>query len=225
MRVIIVIFICVLGPLSFGQEETTRWFFPQKHGNKKWGFHCVLDVPRPVSKHNPIKLIGLRTGADYKGIHRFGGGFYLMKNNQIFDQVGIPFDDANDSANVQFDTYFFSMYYERVAFRSPRWEIALPVYGTLGGARGWYMDSTQTYQEFLRAPVVGFGGHVQVKFYVFKWLAPKVGFGYRFSFTNSEQFETSFNRPFYMYGLSIVLGELWKQCCGPERKTLRTNDE
>ena len=61
--------------------------FPKQYGPKKWKFMVGLDARRSFFRGTPVKINGIRTGLEYKGVHRFGIGFYGLSKNAIFDNI------------------------------------------------------------------------------------------------------------------------------------------
>ena len=91
-----------------------RTLFPQKHGNKKWKFIISLDAKRSFYAGHPVKFNGLRFGAAFNGVHRFGMGIYGLNKNAEFSDIDVQKPDAPEDGAVKFNVTYSSLFYERV---------------------------------------------------------------------------------------------------------------
>jgi hypothetical protein len=191
--------------------DTTRKFFPVTYGTKKWKPLVGLDANRSYFYGSPVKINGLRLGADYKGVHRFGFGFYGLKKNEVF--VDIPdglYPEIDHYSEVKFKLNYASVFYERVFFKNKKWEIAIPTHLCGGGIEGYVKDSTGNYALFEASSFSSVNTGVVVKYYVFSWLAPRIGGSYRFVFNSDDLVRQAINGPYYSLGLNVMLGDLYK---------------
>jgi len=194
---------------NYSQDKTeentkTRTFFPQYYGEKKWKFYFHFDARRSVFQGNFIKINGYRIGANYKGVNRFGIGIHSIRNKDKIEISSIPVDkpDAlHDTVKVGFA--ITTLFYERVFYKTKRWEISLPIFMGTGNVNSEYttiFDNKKLLkkEEF---SVIGLG--INTHYYIFPWLSPKLSIGYRFAFTPNQKIADSFSKPFYGLGLSI----------------------
>ena len=185
-------------------------YFPKSHGGKKWKFLIGLDARRSFFSGVPVKLNGLKLGAEFRGVHRFGFGFYWLKRNVVFTDVNVAREDADPDTQVKFDLGYSSLFYERVFFKNRWWEIAFPFHLGGGNIKGTYRDTIGAYQPLYNRPFSCIASSVQVKFYPLEWLALRVSGGYRLTFNAQQEVKDAFNRPFYGFGLSINIIELYR---------------
>lgn len=208
------------------QAKTKIKLFPADYGIKKWKFVLGLDARRSFFSGLPVKLNGLKIGAEYKGVHRFGIGFYWLNRNAIFTDITIDHADAASSPEVHFNLGYTSLFYERVFLKTRRWEIALPIHVGGGSIKGSYRDTTNTLRPLVERSFSALALSTQVKFYPLTWLAIRISGGYRFTFNTTSEVKQAFNRPFYGFGLSINVVELYKKVFKrPERKKLDSKKE
>lgn len=194
-------------------QDTTDYLvdvFPKQYGQKPWRFLLGFDAKRSFYAGYPVKFNGLRIGAEYKGVHRFGIGVYGLKKNVVFTEIDVNQPGATDTSVVKFHVSYSSLFYERVFYKTPKWEVALPFYLSGGTVEGIYQDSTGLFHEFANKPFSAFSGGAQVKYYIWPWLAPKVSVGYRITFNTDPEIKQAFNSPYYALGISISIFELYK---------------
>ena len=214
MRFLLIISVFIFSTFECYTQETdstnNKKFFPKYYGEKKWRFILGLDAKRSFYAGYPVKINGIRTGAEYLGVHRFGLGTYWMRDNLEFTDINVDQPDANDTTIVKFKVSYASLFYERVFFKTRKWELALPFYLGGGSVRGLYYDTTSHFKEFVEKPFSSISAGVQCKYYIWSWLAPKVSIGYRLTFNAEKEIKQAFNAPYYAFGISISLGELYR---------------
>jgi hypothetical protein len=134
---------------SIKNLDTTHTFFPKTHGTKKWKPLVGFDAHRSFFSGAPVKINGFRIGVDYLGTHRFGFGFYGLKKNEVFVDVPVEYPGATDTSLVKFKLNYAALFYERVFFKTPKWEIAIPGYLGAGGLEGFVEDSLGFLRQLL----------------------------------------------------------------------------
>lgn len=185
--------------------------FPSQYGTKKWKFVIGLDARRSFLSGLPVKLNGLKIGAEYKGVHRFGIGLYWLNRNAVFTDIIVDEPDASTDPEVHFNLGYTSLFYERVFLKTRWWEIALPIHLGGGSIRGNYRDTANTLRPLVDKSFSALAFSNQIKFYPLTWLAIRVSGGYRLTFNTTSEIKQAFNRPFYGFGLSINVVELYKK--------------
>lgn len=198
--------------------QKERFLFPKQYGEKKWKFLIGLDARRSFLRNAPVKINGLKIGAEYKGVHRFGLGLYFLNSNVLFPDITVNELDAASNPEVQFNLSYSSLFYERIFLKTRWWEVALPVHLGGGSIRGFYRDTAQTYRPLLTEPFSALLTSAQVKFYPLTWLAVRVSGGYRFNFNTSPAVKQSFNNAFYGFGLSVNLLGMYRAIFGSKEE-------
>ncbi|UKN00545.1 hypothetical protein K6119_12460 [Paracrocinitomix mangrovi] len=199
-------------------------FFPKEYGDKKWKILLGLDARRSFFHGHKIKLAGLKIGAEYKGVHRFGLGFYWINKPLIIDDFPVTKLDAADSTHVRFKLGYSSFYYERVFIKTRYWEVSFPVH--LGGGRieATYLDSIGAYPLLYERPFSCLTLATQTKFYPIKWFYLKISGGYRQTFNTEVEVKKAFNRPFYSFGCGISISELYRAIFPKKEKATKTEN-
>jgi hypothetical protein len=197
---------------SFNHEidSNKRVLFPKDYGEKKWKIIVGLDARRSYFHDQKVKINGLRLGAQYRGVHRFGFGFYALSESIFIQNVIIDQQDALQPTTLRINVDFTTLFYERVLYKVPKWEVSIPIYLGSGKLRSEYINNLGNYKTLSKAPfsVLGFG--ISAKYYIFKWIAPRVTFGHRLTYNTNKDIRKAFNKPFYSFGVSISPVELYK---------------
>jgi hypothetical protein len=184
--------------------------FPKQYGPKQWKFMLGLDARRSFFKGEHVKINGLRIGLEYKGAHRFGIGVYGLSKNAVFTNTPVDHPAATDNSRVRFNVGYASIFYERVLFKSPKWEFAIPTEFSAGTISGSFEDTSGVFLPLVESPFSALSVGFQAKYYVFSWLAPNASVGYRLTFNTHLEVKGAFNRPYYSFGVQILLGELYR---------------
>lgn len=194
-------------------------FFPKSYGEKKWKPILGFDAFRSFYSGEPVKFNGFRIGVQFKGVHRFGFGFYGLKNNIYFNDIDVNYPLATDTSLVKFNLNYSAFFYERVFFRTKKIEVSFPVYLGGGGLNGYVEGFDGVFYKYYASSFSLMCLGVVNKYYILKWLAPRIGFGYRFTFNTEKSVRKSFNGFYYNFGLSILIGELYKSVFKQNIKT------
>lgn len=211
--IIITLFTCLSGQSQEDSLIKNRYhnvFLPPDLGPKKWKPIIGLDARRSFFRGRPVKINGLRLGVQYRGVHRFGIGFYGLDRNVVFTDLPVNQPGATDTSRVVFNAGFGSLFYERVIYKTHKWEFSLPTEFLFGNITGYYEDSTSTFLPLPEVPFSGLAAGLQTKYYILTWLAPRFSIGYRMLFNTTPEVRSSFNRAYYSFGLSIMVGELYQ---------------
>lgn len=201
-----------------------RKFFPEYYGEKKWKILVGFDASRSFFAGHPVKINGLRIGATFKGVHRFGIGFYGLQKNVLFEDIPVNEPDATDTSLVAFNVGYGTLFYERVLYKTKKWELAIPTYFGGGDVTAAYEDTAGVFVPLLKKTFSSIGIGFGVKYRLLRWLEPKVSVGYRLTFNTDNQVKRAFNRPYYAYGVNILFGELYRMAF-KEKKDKKNKDD
>ena len=190
--------------------DSTRTFFPSTYGVKKWRPMIGFDAFRSFYSGAPVKFNGLRMGVEFRGVHRFGFGFYGLKKDLIFTDLDIQNPYATDTSMVKFKLNYAAFFYERVFYKNRKWEVSIPIYLGGGGLEGFVEGSDGVFYRYLASSFSLLNVGSSCKYYLLPWLAPRVGTGLRFTFNAEKSLRKAFNGGYYAFGLSIMVGELYK---------------
>ena len=210
------------------QTDTTNSeieLFPKQYGHKNWKMLVGLDARRSFFNGTHIKINGLRIGAEFRGVHRFGFGFYWLNKRVVFSGVLVgPLDQNISEPEVRYDLGYSSIFYERVFLKSRWWEVGFPVHLGGGQISGYYKDTIGAFQNFIEAPFVAFIPSTQIKFYPLSWIALRGSLGMRFTSSDNTLVKQTFRTAFYGYGLSINIIGLYKAVFRKEKNVDGQNE-
>ncbi len=195
---------------SLSETSKTRRFYPSQHGDDKWKFLGAVDQRHSAHKGTDLSFIGLRLGAKYKGVHRFGLGYYELNPRNFIKNSPVEGFQLNDSAGLVFRAQYMSLFYERVIFRSPRWEFSLPFEVVGGKLSGKMFHGKNLVGEITPTPFNALGATFQTKFYLVKWFAVRVSLGYRQLFNVAPEIRQIFSHTTYSYGAQISLVDAYE---------------
>jgi hypothetical protein len=195
---------------SVSAPSKTSRFFPSQYGDDNWKFLGAVDQRHSAHKGTDLSFIGIRLGAKYKGVHRFGLGYYELNHRNFIKNSPVEGFTLNDSAGLAFRANYASLFYERVVFRSPQWEFSLPIELAVGQLAGKMFHGQTLVGEINRTPFNAFGATFQTKFYLVKWFAVRISIGYRQIFNVSPEIRQIFSHTTYSYGAQISLVEAYE---------------
>lgn len=178
-------------------------FFPKYSGEKKWKMVFSFDARRSVLHGQQIKINGIRIGANHNGVNRFGLGFYSLKNKINIEGLAEGIPDAHSEPNSRVTFSFTTFFYEKVFFKSKRWEISLPASHGIGSLNSEYRNNLGNYKKLKKDNFSVMSLGVNTNFYILPWLYPRVMLGYRFAFNADEKIAESFTKPIYAFGISL----------------------
>lgn len=184
-------------------------WLPEAHGNKKWRPEIGFDSNRSFFNDRSVKFLGLRLGAEHRGVHRFGLAFYGMTRPESYFNVDIGAPDAALDKEVQYTAGFVMLFYERVILEAGNWEAAVPVGIGGGNVQGSYKDNQGSYLPFLESGFSAFSTGGAIKYRLLPWLEPELGFGYRLVFDSEAEVRKTLQKPYYVLKVSIRLVPLY----------------
>ena len=198
--------------------------FPNSYGEKKWGLLISLDARRSFFAGEKIKINGLKLGLTYKGVHRFGVGFYWLDKNLILNNISFNENDEALDPQVRFKLGYSSLFYERVFLKTRWWEISTPLHLGAGRIIAEYKDTVGTFQPHFEKPFSALIPSVQHKFYPWTWMSLKLSSGIRLTFNTDKEIKQTFNTAFYGFGLGVNPIELYKTIFKTKKPKEKTPD-
>jgi len=217
----LILLVCIQG-LAWSQSDTTSSkidLFPHHYGDKNWKMLVGLDARRSFFNGTKIKINGLRIGAEYRGVHKFGLGFYWLNKRVIFEDVLVGSEGQDIAApEIRFDLGYSSLFYERVFLKTRWWEVDFPIHLGAGRILGFYKDTIGAFQSFIEAPFIALIPSTQVKFYPLTWLALRGSVGMRLTSSENNIVKQTFRTAFYGYGLSVNIIGLYKSVFRKEKQ-------
>jgi hypothetical protein len=215
-----VIFLAAFGIQGTAQLQDTVWIVTGDRylgdGFKKWRFEMILDARTTFVAGENAKLGGLRLGMEYRRVHRFGLGLYGL-NNTLGSRTLSQIDENVDSALFSFS--YLSIYYERVFYFHPKWELSSTIHLGSGEINVSYSlvgeDQFQNLEPINVRPL-----EISTSaYYNFTWwLSSGVGFGYRHMRKAPQEVRDIYNSPIYLVKLKIRFGKIVRRLFNEEVK-------
>ena len=193
---------------SFAQLNEEVWIIGGKKflgdGFKEWKVDFVFDGRNSFADGEPIGVGGLRLGIEYFRVNRFGIGIYGL--NQPVTRTNFMLGDANlDVAN--FTLSYATLYYERVLFFNPKWEIS----GTLHAGRGEVTINarnplTTEWGPYGRVEVRPFELSSSAYHHLSWWLSVGAGVGYRWMLETPSELRDIYSSTVYLVKVKVRIG-------------------
>lgn len=168
----------------------------------------VLDARTTFVGGQSSRLGGLRLGAEYRRVHRFGIGIYGL-NNQLGRETLSTIDANVDSALFSFN--YLSLYYERVLFFHPKWEWSAAVHAGSGDIKVSYsLEGEEDFQELEPISVRPLELSTSGYYHISWWLSVGTGVGYRYMRKAPDEVKSIYNSSIYLIKLKIRFGRIVK---------------
>ncbi len=198
-QLFLIVFGLLLSVLSFCQSDTAK--------RDKYKFVGTFDMRNSVVIGHKVKFNGVKIGIG-NSKHRFGIGIYGLREPVVTYDRRVDSVDATDTNRYNFG--FLSFFYERILYRSKRWEFSAPVHLNLGSLKGEYLSTGRKFKKYLDEPASSITLSVKSHFKVFRWIGLHGGFGYNVMLNRDKPTRKALNAPFYSFGIKIFLAEAWK---------------
>ena len=194
--------------------------FPEKRSKFLFSF----DSRRSFVNGRGAKFWGLRIGLELNWRHRFGLGFYGLTDQVVLNDVRllVPSTDSTDlfldTVAVRFNFNYNSLFYERVLYRVPRWEVSVPFHIGAGRITADYEDKLGRGFRPIDTPVALFEIGVNGQYNIWPWLGLGGGFGYRSMVSDDERVQEAYSAPLYMFRVKLMVGPLYRSIFNKEKE-------
>jgi hypothetical protein len=164
-----------------------------------------LDARSSSIEGSKVRVAGLKLGVEYRRIHRFGIGLYGLSN--AIEKNNVVLDVPSRKVNYLFS--YQSLYYDRVLFFNPKWEVSSALHLGGGKVETSYLpllgNSFQPY-NVQEVSVMEITANVQYNF--FYWLSIGVGGGGRVIFRGPKQIRKAYSAPVTLFTINIRVVKL-----------------
>jgi len=198
----------------------TVWIITGKRGLgplfKKWKFDFVLDARRTFISNVPAQVIGIRMGAEYRRVHRFGVGIYALGSDvhvSSFKNFDIPFKEAVVRLS------YASLFYERVLYFHRKWEWSSAFHIASGEVTGSYLPLNESEWSPLPVTKVRAMELSTIGYYNLTWWCNiGVGVGYRQMSGLQPELRRFYSAPVAIARVRIRLGKLVQSIWDRDKK-------
>jgi hypothetical protein len=181
---------------------------PLENNFKKWKFDFVLDARSTLVSGTVARLAGLRIGMEYRRVHRFGFGFYNLGDGVVVQSL----EEINpDITRATLNIRYSSIFYERVMFFNPKWELSLTAHSGRGRITGDYIIAGGIKpQGFPERRVRAFEFSTTAFYHLTWWFSVGGGVGYRLVPDAPQEVQSIYNAPVGILRVRIKFGKLVK---------------
>lgn len=215
---ILILFLPVLASAQFGQGEQVMLINGKRtlEGyQNKLKFDLGLDARPTILDGERVTVGGLRIGAQYRRVHRFGVGFYFL-NSRIFSRdFGFPIEEEL----VEYDFGYTALYYERVLYFDRKWEFTTGIW--LGGGNVSVMYNLAGLNDRVKYTDLPFSAvemSMYGEYYFLHWLGLGAGLGYRHVSDLGPEVRDSFSGPVLVVKVQANLFKLVRGIFDPKVK-------
>lgn len=183
---------------------------------KNWKFVFSFDSRASRVLDQKVKFNGFKIGFEFKDRHRFGLGFYALKNpivlpnNIIVIQKPDTTEQEVDTVNYNTNFNYTTLYYEFVFFTRKRWEFSSAFHLGTGRTTIGYTDKYKRDSTLIdfQVPIgaVSVAGHYKV----FPWIGLGAGVGYRFALVGDKRVTEALNGFHTIFKVKLFLGDLYR---------------
>jgi hypothetical protein len=202
----------VFSPKKENTYRDTVWIIsgykPLENNFKKWKFDFVLDARSTLVSGTVARLAGLRIGMEYRRVHRFGFGFYNLGDGVVVRSL----EEVNpDITRATLNIRYSSIFYERVMFFNPKWELSMTAHAGRGRITGDYIIAGGIKpQGFPDRRVRAFEFSTTAFYHLTWWFSVGGGVGYRLVPDAPEEVQSIYNAPVGILRVRIKFGKLVK---------------
>lgn len=188
----------------------TVWIVTGKRGLgplfKKWKFDFVLDARRTFIGNQSAQLAGVRMGAEYRRVHRFGIGIYGLANSVRVTNLS-GYQRSIQRADVALN--YASLFYERIWYFSRKWEWSSAFHMGRGLITGSYTTGEEAEWQQLEDKNAGIFELSTIGYYNLTWWCNLgAGFGYREASGLQPELRKLYSAPVGILRVRIRLGKI-----------------
>jgi hypothetical protein len=198
----------------------TVWIVTGKRGLgplfKKWKFDFVLDARRTFIGNQSAQLAGIRLGAEYRRVHRFGIGIYGLANEVPISGL-TGYDRPIAEASVALS--YASLFYERIWYFARKWEWSSAFHMGTGVISGNYRGMDGTEWQPLEDKIAGIFELSTIGYYNLTWWCNLgAGLGYREATGLQPELRRLYSAPVGILRVRIRLGKLVQSIWDRDKK-------
>lgn len=182
-------------------------------GFKKWRLDVAFDGRNSFNEGNSVRVAGFRIGAEYLRVHRFGIGFYDLSapaRQEMYTNNDTTFGPANLTLSYR------SLYYERILFFNPKWELSGTAHLASGNINVNKPDEfTGRFRYFETVEVTPLELSTSAYHHLSWWLSAGLGIGYRWMLNTPEEMVPLYSSTVYLAKVKVRVGKavrtLWNK--------------
>lgn len=202
----------IFAPKRENTYKDTVWIIsgykPLERNFRKWKFDFVLDARRTLVSGTVARLAGIRIGMEYRRVHRFGFGLYNLGDGVVVKSL----EELNpEITRATLNIRYSSIFYERVMFFNPKWELSLTAHAGRGRITGDYIIAGGIKpQGFPDRRVRVYEFSSTAYYHLNWWISVGGGIGYRLVPDAPQEVQSIYNAPVGILRVRIKFGKLVK---------------
>lgn len=197
---------------GFAQLNEEVWLINgRKHlgdGFVKWKFDGTFDGRNSFSENRTVRVGGIRLGMEYKRIHRFGIGFYVLSapvRKERYTSADTSFSPASLTLSYR------SFYYERVLYLDPKWELSATGHLAVGDVVVSRPNPTSgLFEEYERVEVSPIELSASAYHHLSWWLSAGLGVGHRWMLNTPETMVPLYNSTVFIAKVKLRIGKAFR---------------
>lgn len=210
LRVFLIASFLLSGLFATAQYRDTVWTvqgeLPIGQGFKKWRPLFALDARSSSINGQPVRIGGLRLGAELRRVHRFGIGFYGAQT-KVQSQGASALTSGADSA--RFNLNYVTFFYDRVLFLHPKWELSAALHlgaGQVSVETGPFDGTPIPPSNPVSVRLMEWSGSGY--YHLNWWFSMGGGVGYRHLLSAPEPLAQAYNGGIYLIKVRLRLSRL-----------------
>lgn len=177
---------------------------------KKISIQAGFDSRNSFFAGRGVRLFGIRAGIQHYYKFRTGLGIYGFREPVYMRDVRIDKPDASAEQISQFNLSFLALYFDKIIYKTRRWELSAPIYLGAGTLNAYYKDTSNIFVPWHELPFTSLEFTAEGSYRPIRWFSIGVGVGYRWIFRGEAELKRAFNSPIYAFRFSILFGELYR---------------
>ncbi len=189
MKKFILLFFCFISIICFGQDSIV----------KKYKFNLQFDNRFSSIENNSVTIYGLKVGAEYRGLTRFGIGVSAVLKPIPLIYYNMT-SNANETNSMNF--WYVSIFNDWIFFRNKHWQCFITEQFGVGKPNFTKEINNQIVDD-VNVTIFLNEISVQAQYKILPWIGAGAGIGYRNSLNKSNVLKTTINAPIYV--LKVIL--------------------
>ncbi|MFL5728629.1 MAG: hypothetical protein ACJ75J_03985 [Cytophagaceae bacterium] len=188
---------------------------------RKFKIVFVLDLKRPFSPAQKVRVGGIKVGFQYKNKFRTGIGVYQLLKPAIVKTLVYEGTPSQKTVNANLDIGYLSLFFEPILLKTRKWELSTPLQLGSATARLSYTDTILAVPQKVliskrKSPLLE--GSFVAEYRLVRWLGFGAGIGYRQMLSSDPVLKKNFNGPIYIVKAKIYFHEIYNTVFNRDNK-------
>lgn len=204
-----ILLLLTLGPVaSNAQSEFTDSIRAAFQHKPKPDFR--LDGRNSFITNRFARIFGIKAGLNFNNTVRIGLGYNRLTSDRFKEVTHRYSDGSEEIIQAKLKFAYLSPYFEYAFYRTPKWEISIPVLVGFGRALYRYDDRGGTTHQTPWKFLLMYEPYMICQYRITPWFGAGLGVGYRLMIIGNSATEENFNSPIYVVKFNLYLGEIYR---------------